>query len=439
MALTRNVTEPALEDLHNYLHVLAGEHAEGLLEVRYTRPSGGMRRLFRNAADREELARMILALAAHTDVYTGVALRTRRHGGRQAIPRSHVVYIEIDHPDALERLKRFHAPATMLIASGTPGHLHAYWRLHTPAATAAVEQANRTLAHHLDGDLASVDIARILRPPGTRNHKHTPPTPVRLLHLNPTRAYTLTQLTDGLPQPPSRRRPSTSPRSARRHPLDQTLLTIPAREYARALTGRRPNQAGKLACPFHALSVGVADGDELSPACSCEDASLSGRRAEPGLHWSASPTRASASSDSLRRVPPAVYFERLTCLRVGRSGKLAAYFTTTGYRACTCIASRSAVGIASDAGVAGRSMISRRCFRGARPGARTFASWSASSCRCFCEAGSVALGGLRRSGTALRRPTSGPRGRVGGAARGSRPAQRRAQPAAARSRRDGAA
>jgi len=52
----------------------------------------------------------------------------------------------------------------MVIASGTPGHVHAYWQLAAPIGVLELEQANRRLAHHLHGDLSSVDAARILRP-----------------------------------------------------------------------------------------------------------------------------------------------------------------------------------------------------------------------------------------------------------------------------------
>ena len=103
-------------------------------------------------------------------------------GGRDAVVDSHLVFVEIDAPDALGRLARFATPS-MIVASGSPGHAHAYWTLRTPVAPAEVEHANRTLANHLGGDPASVDAARILRPAGTLSHKHRPPAPVELIHI----------------------------------------------------------------------------------------------------------------------------------------------------------------------------------------------------------------------------------------------------------------
>jgi hypothetical protein len=58
--------------------------------------------------------------------------------------------------------------------------------------------------------------------------------------------------------------------------LDQQLLAIPAATYVEALTGLRPNRAGKVCCPFHALSVGRPSGADVSPARSFADASVTG-------------------------------------------------------------------------------------------------------------------------------------------------------------------
>ncbi len=90
-----------------------------------------------------------------------------------------------------------------------------------------------------------------MRPPTSWNRKRTPPTRVELLLLQPARRYQLEELTAGLadPSPP---RQSTSPCSrAATSELDRQLLTIPATTYVPALTGRQPNRAGKVCCPFH--------------------------------------------------------------------------------------------------------------------------------------------------------------------------------------------
>jgi len=192
--------------LDRYLQIIVGERrGDELLEIRYANRRRGMRRKFVAANRPDRAARLIRSLAPGTDVYCGVLLRSRRAGGRDAVTDSHVVFVEIDEPDALGRLARFAAPS-MIVASGiirSRGHAHAYWMLSSPVAPTAVEHANRTLADHLGGDPASVDAARILRPAGTLSHKHRPPRPVELIHVEPSVRYDLAELLDGLAQAPT--------------------------------------------------------------------------------------------------------------------------------------------------------------------------------------------------------------------------------------------
>jgi hypothetical protein len=69
--------------------------------------------------------------------------------------------------------------------------------------------------------------------------------------LHPARRYELAELTAGLTDPSPPRR---STRPSNREPaseLERQLLAIPATTYVPALTGRQPNRAGKIHCPFH--------------------------------------------------------------------------------------------------------------------------------------------------------------------------------------------
>src|SRR5581483_3235654 len=166
--------------LDGYLRMLAGQ-APGarLLEIRFALRYRDMGRLFIAAHSAPGASRLIRRLAARTDVYVGVCLRTRRAGGRDAIDRSHLAFVKIDTPDALDRLRAFRHPPSMIVSSGTAGHAHAYYTLSAPVAVPELERANRRLAHGLGGDLVSVDAARILRPPSTWNYKHSPPAAVQ--------------------------------------------------------------------------------------------------------------------------------------------------------------------------------------------------------------------------------------------------------------------
>ncbi len=239
--------------LDAYLRVIAGPRPGArLLEIRFALPHRDMGRVFIVAHSAHGAARFIRRLATTTDVYVGVALRARSTGGRDAIDRAHLAFVEIDRPDALGHLADFEHSPTMIITSGTPGHAHAYWTLTPPVTVSELEQANRCLAHHLGADLASSDGARILRPPASWNHKHAPPAPVELVKLAPIRQYEIGVLTDGLEGPPGARPngPPFPPRSGR-IAIDRALLAIAATDYAQKLTGRTADRAGKIQCPFH--------------------------------------------------------------------------------------------------------------------------------------------------------------------------------------------
>jgi CHC2 zinc finger/RepB DNA-primase from phage plasmid len=239
--------------LDSYLRMLAGP-APGarLLEIRFALRDQDMGRLFIAAHSAPGASRLIRRLAMKTDVYVGVCLRNRRSGNRNAIDQSHLAFVEIDKPDALDRLRAFPHRPSMIVSSGSAGHAHAYFALSAPVTVSELERANRRLAHALAGDLASVDGARILRPPASWNHKHSPAAPVELIELDESRRYDVSQLVDALDDPPGR--PSARPATCRRNgrtELDRLLLAIPAGEYVHTLTGVSPNRTGKMHCPFH--------------------------------------------------------------------------------------------------------------------------------------------------------------------------------------------
>jgi hypothetical protein len=306
------MTRSPRQQLAAFLGQLADDHRSSeMLEIRYVSSRGAMHRRFVPTRRVDEAARTIRALAPRTDVYCGVLPRVRRAGGRDAVIHSHLVFIEIDQPDALARLDRFGRRPTMIVTSGSPGHAHAYWRLRTPVDPDGLERANRILAYHLGGDPASVDAARILRPPASWNHKHAPPARVELLELDPERRYEIDELLTGLAEPSEHRNArAAGPRRTARNDLDRRLLAIPAPDYVQALAGLSPDRHGKMQCPFHDLSVGEATAGGVLPARSFADASSSDRD----------------SVDPLLLVPPPVYFERLTGLRVGHSGKVPCLF-----------------------------------------------------------------------------------------------------------------
>ena len=134
----------------------------------------------------------------------------------------------------------------MVVASG--GGKHAYWSIWPPLAPDRLERANRRLAHALGADMRATDCARILRPPGTFNHKTGEPVPVEIERLN-VEVYEARAIVEGLPDPPAPRRRERPP--AARLASDDPLLGIPATVYVEALTGREVGRDSKVRCPFH--------------------------------------------------------------------------------------------------------------------------------------------------------------------------------------------
>jgi hypothetical protein len=248
-------TSSATEQLRAYLGVLcAGAGEMQWLDIRWRSPRHPMRRRFIAADGITQAERLIAARARHGDVYVGVALRDgNTHGGRAAIAAGRLAWLESDNPRSAGLIAGFAHPPSMIVASGTPGHLQAYWALDRRCDVDELERLNRRLAFALAGDSGCTDAARILRPPGSLNYKHDPPRAVTLLHLSTESPVSVERLSAALPRDPDPVTWRPAPRAARtgRTRLDRELLAIPAAEYARVLTSRLPNREGKILCPFH--------------------------------------------------------------------------------------------------------------------------------------------------------------------------------------------
>ncbi len=254
--MSTNPQQPSAPELLAYLQVLARDaNPRQFFDVRHITRDGLMRRRFISVLQINQAVRLITHNAPFTDVYVGVVLRDGARSGSNVISGSRLLYIECDHPDARSSLEGFACLPSMIVTSGSPGHLHAYWSLRELASVRQVQSANRRLALALHGDPVSVDIARLLRPPESMNHKHDPPLPVRLIRSDRHVDYELSRLTAELPPDPRPRQQTLdhrgSPHNTGRTSLDRALLAIPAVEYVRVLADREPDRAGKVLCPFH--------------------------------------------------------------------------------------------------------------------------------------------------------------------------------------------
>jgi len=164
------------------------------------------------------------------------------------------VYADIDAKDfgnskrvAENHIKELNPPPSIIVDSG--GGFHCYWLLEEPFEITTkfkLEVAKSLQARWVDyvgGDLAVHDLARILRIPGTLNHKYDPPREVKIVYQNLDRLYTPDSLEEFLPD--------LDHRGGGEEELDE--LNIPAPARPNSLTAK---QIVKLA-------RGAADGEKF--------------------------------------------------------------------------------------------------------------------------------------------------------------------------------
>jgi hypothetical protein len=237
-----------VDPLGVYLDVLFGRaRPSTLVEVRWRTPSG-MNRRFLAAGDRSRIAGVIRGRASLTDVYVGVLPRWRKAGGRAAIVGDcRTVWVDLDFEEAARALEPVEPEPSAVVATSR-GHLHAYWSLVRAVPPAVIERANRRLAWALSGDLASVDSARILRPPRTLHHRRAR-APITLLAAS-GHVCRLGELVGGLPDPPGHRSPA-RPRRRRPEQAGDPLLALDPERYIAVLTGQSVPRSRKVHCPLH--------------------------------------------------------------------------------------------------------------------------------------------------------------------------------------------
>ncbi|MDQ3571706.1 MAG: CHC2 zinc finger domain-containing protein [Actinomycetota bacterium] len=237
-------------ELELYLNALFGaEPAGALIEVRHKLPGGGMAQDFFEVGQVHRAAERILELGQVTDTYVGVAPRARRCGKKDAVERVHVLWADCDGAEAVAALESFEPGPAIIIGSGSGPNVHAYWPLFTPLDAPAAERANRRLAYRLGSDPQVADAGRILRPPGTLNHKPELgfPATVSARKLE-VEVYEAAEVIGHLPDPPEVQRAQPAPP---RVSGDDPLLNLPPALYVERLAGLVPGRDGKVTCPFH--------------------------------------------------------------------------------------------------------------------------------------------------------------------------------------------
>ena len=219
----RAIEIPQRDALKLWLAMLAGkEPAGGLLELRWKGCGQHLRRLgFFPTHDQQPIVAAIEQASRRGDIYVGVAPRraaesgSKQSGGVDAIERVWALFVDADTQEACKALRAFTPAAAVIVRSGRGAH--GYWPLARSLTPEQAKRANRRLAHHLGADMAATDAARIMRPPGTLNHKATPPLPVICDRLEAI-VYPPALLVGHLPDPPSSSRaPQAGPPPASTH------------------------------------------------------------------------------------------------------------------------------------------------------------------------------------------------------------------------------
>jgi RepB DNA-primase from phage plasmid len=124
-----------------------------------------------------------LAQADNVNVYVGAAPRVREDGTAAAVERIWTLWADCDGAESLKRLREFRPTPNIVLRSGSPESVHAWWSLSKALSPAGAQRANRRLALALAADMKATDPARILRCAGTLNHKHDPPARVECVRL----------------------------------------------------------------------------------------------------------------------------------------------------------------------------------------------------------------------------------------------------------------
>jgi hypothetical protein len=157
-----------VEDAERVLRLLFCTAEQDYIELRSIVP-GEERRVQRGWWQLSQLSPLLKTAALWSkiaNVYFGVQPRNARSGKTSAIPYIHTLFADIDR---LTYPVNMPAP-TITVLSGRG--LHVYWKLSQPikADKDALDLLHRAV-RCAGGDENARDFARILRVPGTRNHK----------------------------------------------------------------------------------------------------------------------------------------------------------------------------------------------------------------------------------------------------------------------------
>jgi hypothetical protein len=247
--------------------IAGDEPRTSYFELRPLDPAGAQQ--FIPVGDVPAVVERVEALRERHQLYIGAAPRTREAGTADAIERVWCLWADCDSEEAVEHLRRFRPLPSIVVRSGTEGHLHAWWPLHSRITPQWAERANKRLAYRLKADPVATDRARIMRPIISVNRKAQPATLVECIRLEVI-DFEMRDVVGGLPDPPSKSSPARVVAPASSDP-GATLAGL-ARVVREAPVGERNNRLNWAA--FHAgehiaagvLALGDAENELLAAA-----------------------------------------------------------------------------------------------------------------------------------------------------------------------------
>lgn len=206
------------------LHFLNAVHegAEGLVEFRYIREEK-----VRQSFHRLPLENLPALPSDTHDCYFGVAPRSRQSGKADAIEATKSLWLDVDakafqggKEEARAKLEALGPLQPSIVVDSGHGY-HAYWLLERPLPIAEAQQLMHFLRGAVNPRLDDVaDAARILRVPGTWNHKRWQKLPVCIEMWRPERRFSSEEL-DRLRRRPGAAAPEGQGK-ARAKPVEKT-------------------------------------------------------------------------------------------------------------------------------------------------------------------------------------------------------------------------
>jgi len=193
MATEPTTTTPADVTPVQFVNTILDTGEGEFLEVRCFGPGEAVHRSFYRLPISD-----LPELPPNADGYFGVAPRIRREGTADAVKSVTSLWLDVDAKcfsegkagalAALDRLADLRLRPSVVVDSGHG--FHPYWLLKEPLDVPAAQEIMGRLRAAVHPDLDNVaDAPRVLRLPGTFNHKDDPPLPVVVVGWEPDRRF----------------------------------------------------------------------------------------------------------------------------------------------------------------------------------------------------------------------------------------------------------